>query len=208
MSAPTTYAELKSAIADWGDRDDSNIDATAAECIALAEHRLQRELSSPEREATITLPTMAETIDLPQDLWAIRAAFLDGDPKTLLEPMTLADLRRTHAAAATGRPRHHAVSGEQLVLGPAPDSVYDLVLTYIRSIPALSGDNDTNWLLTDHPDLYLNGALVELFAKYRDSEGISLHEARLQAAIDSVNRSGRRRSQGAPPIRIRASQVV
>jgi hypothetical protein len=206
-SDPTTWAELKASLANWLARDDLS-QAEIPEAIALAERRFQREIVAPEREATATLVTTAEAIDLPADLWGIRAAFLDTDPRTALEPMTLAALRNVHRAAATGRPQNYAVRGEQLVLGPAPDTGYDLVLTYVQTIPALGDAQPSNWLLADHPDVYLNGALAELHALLRDAEGMALHEARLHAAIDSINRSAARRTHGAAPFRLRAPQVV
>src|SRR5918992_5192723 len=192
-SDPTTWAELKTTLANWLNRDDLSA-AEIPEAMALAERRFQRTIFSPERETEATLAAAAEAVALPADLWGIRAAYLASDPKIVLEPMTLAELRNAFAGAATGKPQNYAVRGESLVLGPAPDAAYSIKLTYIQSISALGAGQATNWLLTDHPDVYLHGALHALHLLLADEERAALHDGRFRLAAEEVNRSGLRRS--------------
>ena len=206
-SDPTTWTELKTTLANWLNRDD--LSATEIpEAIALAERRFQRTLFSPERETEATLSASAETVALPADLWGIRAIYLATDPRVVLEPMTLAELRNTYSGAATGKPQNYAVRGENLVLGPAPDAAYSIKLTYIQTIPPLGAGQATNWLLTDHPDLYLYGALHALHLLLVDEERAALYDARFRQAAEELNRSAVRRTSGGAPIRIRAPIVV
>ena len=206
-SDPTTWAELKTTLANWLNRDD--LSATEIpEAIALAERRFQRTVFAPEREAETTLAASAEAVALPADLWGIRAVYLATDPKVVLEPMTLAELRNAFAAAATGKPQNYAIRGESLMLGPAPDSAYSIKLTYIQTIPALGAGLATNWLLTDHPDVYLFGALHALHLLLADEARAALYDARFRQAAEEVNRSFVRRTSGGAPIRMRAPIVV
>ena len=206
-SDPTTWAELKTTLANWLVRDDLSA-AEIPEAIALAERRFQRTIFSPEREIETTLVASAETVALPADLWGIRALHLDADPRVVIEPMTLAELRNTYAGAATGRPQNYAIRGESLVLGPAPDAACSLKLTYIQAIPALGAGQATNWLLTDHPDVYLFGALHALHLLLADEERAALYDVKFRQAAEEVNRSAVRRTSGGAPIRIRPPQVV
>ena len=206
-SDPTSWTGLKASLANWLNRDDLNT-IEIPEAIALAERRFQRTLIAPERETAIDLVLDTETVNLPGDLWGIKALHLDSDPRIVLEPMTLAELRRTYSATAGGRPRHYAISGETLVLGPPPDGAYPGRLTYVRTIPALGPDQESNWLLDDHPDLYLEGALAELHTLLRDGEGAALFEGKCRQSIDEINHASARRLQGGAPIRIRARGVV
>ena len=206
-SDPTTWAELKTTLANWLNRDDLGA-AEIPEAIALAERRFQRTIFSPERETETTLAASAETVALPSDLWGIRALHLAADPKVVLEPMTLAELRGRYAGAATGKPQNYAIRGESLVLGPAPDAAYSLKLTYIQTIPALGASQATNWLLTDHPDVYLFGALHALHLLLADEARAALCDAQFRQAAEEVNRSAVRRTSGGAPIRIRPPQVV
>ena len=204
---PTTWTELKATLANWLNRDD--LSATEIpEAIALAERRFQRTIFTPDRETEATLAAAAEAVTLPTDLWGIRAAFLDTEPKVVLEPMTLNQLRETYGSAATGRPQNYAVRGGAMLLGPAPDTAYSVKLSYIQTIPALGAGQATNWLLTAHPDAYLFGALAELHLLLADEQRAALYAARFEEAAAEINRTGRRRSFGGAPQRIRPSQVV
>ena len=202
---PTTWTELKAAVKDWTNRDD--LDAAIPGFIALAERGFQRGVFTPDRETETVLEAAAE-VALPADLWQIRAAYVDADPKVTLEPMSLSELRIAHASAATGRPSHYALLGGTMLLGPAPDAAYDIKLAYVRTIPPLGEDCPSNWLLEAHPDLYVAGALVEAHAWTRDAEGLAIWKVRLDEKIETVNRAGRRRAYGQAPQRLRAPVVV
>ena len=50
---------------------------------------------------------------------------------------------------------------------------------YYRKIPSLIGNNSTtNWLLTDYPNAYLFGVMVEAMAHGRNVEMAQLYKAR------------------------------
>jgi hypothetical protein len=206
-SDPTTWTELKASLANWLNRDDLD-NVEIPEAIALAERRFQRSVFSPEREVTTDLVVDAEAVALPADLWGIRAIFLATDPKTMLESMTLAELRNAFAANATGRPQNYAIRGEQILFGPAPDASYVAGLTYIQTIPALGAGQASNWLLADHPDLYLYGALHELNLLLLDDARAAIYETKLRRATEQVNQAAVRRTRGGAPIRIRPPAAV
>ena len=48
---------------------------------------------------------------------------------------------------------------ETLRFGPAPDTSYTGYLSYYKSFGALSDSNTTNYILTNHPGIYLYGSL-------------------------------------------------
>ena len=206
-SDPTTWAELKATLANWLARDDLSA-IEIPEAIALAERRFQRTLFAPEREATADLVVNAEAVSLPADLWGVRAIHLATDPRTVLEPMSLGELRDHYPAAATGRPQNYAIRGEQILFGPAPDASYVGKLTYIQAIPALGAGQATNWLLTDHPDAYVHGALAELHLLLHDEERAAIHERVLQRIAAEIAASTQRRTSGGAPIRVRAPVSV
>lgn len=96
------------------------------------------------------------------------------------------------AQPETGQPRYWARVGDQFQYFPAPDQAYTATLTYTRRVPALSESNPTNWLLTNHPDVYLFGALKEAGPFLLDSERTSLFEAKFQAAAQDIVSSERK----------------
>lgn len=193
MTAPANRTALIASLANWLRRSDLST-TEIPEAIALAEQRFNRELRLPEMEEVVAATTAAATITLPGDFLMLRSAFLDTDPKVPLEQMTPADLRSFYTAAATGRPSHFALqSGDEIAFGPAPDGAHPIVINYYAKIPALTSGQPTNWLLTDHADLYIHAALVELYALLRDAERAAIHEARTRQIVDELHRQARRR---------------
>lgn len=160
--ALNNYANLQAAIADRVDRDD--LTNQIIDAITLVEAQCNDTLFHPEREGVSTASTVAgtETLALPTDLYQLRKLTISSvTPKVILEQMTIGDLRDSYPDGLTGQPRYFAMQkGSEFVFGPVPDAVYTLTLNYYKTIPALSGANTTNWLLTAHPGVYLYGALV------------------------------------------------
>lgn len=204
--AISTFAELKTAIATWTNRDD--LTDYLGDFIALAEARLNRTMLTAEREGEVTSATSAAEVTLPTDFYGIRTLYIEADPRTVLEPLALGELRSTYPAAATGLPQHYAIaSGNVLTFGPAPDAEYTYNLNYWKAIPALAS-NSTNWLLTAYPDVYLAAALVEAFMFIMDETRAQMWDARASKQIEEIMRAGRRKSQGGAPRRLRAPSVV
>jgi hypothetical protein len=207
-SDPTTWANLKTSLANWMNRDDLST-TEIPEAIAFAERHFNRALRVPEMEAVSSATLSSETISLPADFLEARAIYISADPKITLEPMSLSDLRSTYAAAATGRPQNYAFQvGAEMVVGPAPDASYTIVMNYYASIPALGAGQATNWLLTSHSDLYRAASLAELCALTGDDERANRWEAKTASLIEEVKNQGQRKARGAGPVRIRSSVIV
>ena len=83
--AISTYAELKTAVANWLDRDD--LTDIIPDFIVLAETRHKRDFKIRRMETRVTANTIADTeyYTLPDDYIAMRNIKLNSDPKTALE---------------------------------------------------------------------------------------------------------------------------
>jgi hypothetical protein len=164
-----TYSELQAAVADWLERGD--LTARIPSFIALAEAEMNRTLRARRAQSRSTVSISAEFSSLP-------AGFREMQSVRLLRPGTATWDRvdpLTHDAISgldgmTGQPRYYAVVGDQLRLYPAPDATYSVELTIAAVVPALSDSAPTNWVLTDHPDAYLYGALKHAAPFLRDSD--------------------------------------
>lgn len=167
-----TYSELVTEIGEWANRADTDFTNRIPTFIRLFEARVNRKLRSPQQEITLTQSTVGSTSTyaLPSDFRQARKVILETDPITSLEPMSPANLNTFYPDSATGQPAAYAISGQNLILAPTPDGAYTLVINYFREVPALTDSNNTNWLLSAHPDAYLFGALCEAAAFLIDDD--------------------------------------
>lgn len=203
--ALSTYAELLASIEDWLNRTD--LTSRIPDFIRLFEVRMNRKLRDPGMETTSVEDTVSGTGEyaLPTDSRGMRELYLDRSPKIVLEQLSPAELRMRYAYDATGMPRHYAIIGEDLVLGPEPDGVYTMTLTYFRQIVALTPTNTSNWLLTNNPDLYLWGSLTMAEAFLKDDNRIGLWKSAWDEAFDELTKDALKRRYGAAPLQARPS---
>lgn len=158
--AINTFATLTQAIADWLNRAD--LDQKIPEFITLAESTLNDIIRQADMVAQTTASITSGRATLPADALEIVYVEINGNEDAPLEqisPQQLTMLRRTRTRDA-GDPRFFAIIGRELVVTPTPSSATSLQIDYYQRIPALTSDNTTNWLLTDHPHLYLYTSLL------------------------------------------------
>lgn len=198
MANPTTWAELKTSLTTRMIRDD--LADVVAEHISTAECWMQREIFGPEREVSTTLTVTDGVATLPDDFGGVKLVYVDGTSDTVLEHVTPSELRELYPTANTGTPLHFAIEGETMLFGPVPSSGLVIKLQYVEGIPALGDSQATNWLLTDHPDLYVYASLAELCEYTRDFIEADRHRAKAAIIADSVQRSFRRRKTNSGPL--------
>jgi hypothetical protein len=199
-SDPQTWTELKASLAEWLNRSD--LTSKIPELIAFAERRFNRVLIVPDREASATATLSSERLALPTDYWALRNIFLDTDPRTPLTQVTHGEV--VDSFDYVGRPVVYAISGEELVFGPQPDASYTVQIAYYKTIPALGSGQATNWLLTDHPDIYMMGSLLQAEAYLVNDGRIPLWKAALDEAMGELMAAGNRKRVFSSPVRLRS----
>lgn len=170
--ALTNYTELKASVADWLNRGD--LTSQVKDFISLAEAEIRRRLRRSRVRATVTFT--AETFSLPATLGELTSVRLvtgstsQDLPIEICTPEILAEHKSV--LAATGRPRFAAVVGAQLLLAPVPNAPYSAEIMYFEKLVSLSDAFPTNTTLTESPDLYLFGALMQ-------AEGFLVHDERI-----------------------------
>lgn len=193
-----TYAALKTSIASWLKRSD--LTSVIPDFIALGEARIARDLRLRKQVVTTTLNTTAgvQYITLPSDFLEAENITVNTTPPRPVSVVTpeLLDVKYP-ANTWTGVPAVYALLGDQMQFGPTPDAVYPISLAYYQRFTALSNDSDTNWLLTNHPSIYLFAALSEAEPFLVNDPRAATWEAKyandvknLQDADDTSLRSG------------------
>ena len=183
--AITSYTELQTAVSNWLDRTD--LTSRIPEFIALAEPKLRRLLRDKTGRAQVTTLTGFDSLVPPtyiKEVLSLR--YNTSNREYALRGVTavaLADLRRS----GSGVPRFYAVVNDQILFDVTADADYILEITYNDKITALSAANPTNITLTNSPDIYLYGALVEAEPYLEHDERVSLWKDWFAQAIADEN---------------------
>ena len=161
--ALTTYTELRAAMGTVAIRSD--MATYSADCIALCEAQLNRELRVRRMIARATASIDAEYSAVPLDFVAPRTFVVDDTALVYVTP-DKADEFSLVTSLADGV-SYYTIVGTEFRYLPAPTSAVTGKLTYWQRIPDLA-TNSTNWLLTTSPDVYLYGALIQFAAIVQD----------------------------------------
>jgi hypothetical protein len=174
----TTFAELKTALANWTARDTETTYLpdfiTAAEQMhawGFQGNQFQIPALRLQAMETITDLTIdAQREDLPTGYLEGIRLYLDTDPLRPVEFISRSDFYTRYMSTVTGKPLAFTIEDDDLVFGPSPDATYTGKFLYYKKFDALSDSTTTNWLLTNAPFLYLYGAMIHysLFNMFDD----------------------------------------
>jgi len=193
-----TFAQLKTAAANWLDRSD--LTDRIPEFIALAEARFNRELRTRDMETVSTaISTVAGTREysLPTGFVQMKEFHLSTDPLTPLAYITPEMMTRLWAGSAQAKPQVFTIIADNVRLGPAPDAVYTTSMLYYKTFTALSDSATTNEMLTNNPDVYLYGTLLEAEPFIMNDQRIQLWLGAFDRAVASIqNQDNKDRHSG------------
>lgn len=208
--AISTYAELLTAAANWTSRAD--LTSRIPEFVVLFESKFNREVRVPQQEkinASFSIDGEYETV--PLDFIELRSIHITTDPKRPLSYLG-PNQQTEFYNSGTGIPQFVMITGHtsndgtmSFRFAPVPDGSYTGVMTYYAKLPALNSTTQTtNWLLTNHPDIYLYGILMEASVFMTDDQRIQAWRDGFSRALDSLQRTTNRTRWGAGGMVIRA----
>lgn len=182
--ALANYADLIASVAAWSKRSD--LTALMPDFVALAEARISRDLRMRRQVTNTTLTTAVNTatVALPTDWLESMDLTLATNPTRTLTVISLDQMDWQFPASITGAPAVYAVLGANIKLGPTPDAAYSLSLDYYAKFAGLQA-NSTNWLMTNHPNIYLSACLAEL-ALYTFDERATLWMQKYQGEAQAL----------------------
>jgi len=183
------YQELRDAIANWLNRSD--LSDYIPLFIALAEAKIRRKLRRTTFRSTIYL--VGDTVALPADVAELRSIGVlptlstNGyQPVDILTPAEYVE-KRAKLWHDRSRPRYACIFGGEIHFTPIPRDPCAIEIVYFTVLPPLSESAPTNRVLTEAPDLYLYGALLEAEPFLEHDERAPLWERRFEAAIAELN---------------------
>jgi hypothetical protein len=200
MAALANYAALKAAIQDdcAGRTDTSFVNALPL-FTARAEQRIYQGGGAPMPSPPLRIRSMevvdnafpvtagVATVPTPatgQFLGFKRVAWL-GSPKSVpqyIQPDEFwlrADQSRTQPA-----PTLYTIEATTMTMTPAVTG--NLSVTYYAPLTPLQNDSDTNWLLTNAPDIYLQGCLMYAYRWAKDDNRAQIAFGDFQTALTGL----------------------
>lgn len=195
----STFAELKSSIADFLNRTD--LTTVIPSFISLAEAQINRDVRHWRMDKITTTAAntgVGETI-LPENYLEVNSVawqFDGGHLKSLnfVTNKVFAE-REYNAQGTTGTPEIFSfksnanVPSHVIKILPAPSSSGAVTIDYMERVPALSDSTTTNWLLSEAPDIYLYGSLLHAAPYLQEDERISVWAQLYGAAVKQLNES-------------------
>ena len=181
-----TYAELKTAIANYLNRSDLTSDLDTF--IDNVEAELNRRLRTKDMIKRATATADSQYLTVPTDwIEAINVEITSNDFSPLFQQsIESLDVYRKSNNNSTGQPVYYAMVDDSIELAPTPDGEYTLQLTYYAKISALSDTNTSNFVSVSHPDVYLYGALKHASIFLMEDERIPMFTQQFEKALEEM----------------------
>tara|TARA_R100001591_G_scaffold11992_1_gene18217 strand:- start:308 stop:958 length:651 start_codon:yes stop_codon:yes gene_type:complete len=194
-----TYGQLKTAVQDYTENDETSFVTNIPSFIRLSEERILKnvQLSLFRKNATTNFISGKKYLPCPSDFLApFSMAFIktNGD-KEFMDFKDVSFLQTyTPDESTTGEPRYYAVFDvDNFIVAPTPNSAYASELHYYyrpQSLTALA-DSGTTWLSENAEMALLYGSLIEAYIYMKGEQDVlGMYAGRFQEAITGIKMLG------------------
>lgn len=208
--ALSTYTELKTTIANWLNRTDLTSEISD-DFIVLTEADLNAKLRIRQMHDQATITIDDETESVPTGFLQVRDFFILSNgqkfPMTFISPAQMDSIK---ASSTTGVPSSYTILGSTFRFAPRPDNTYTAKLNFYKKFTALSSQNTSNYILADHPAVYLYGSLFHAanFLGGFDPNQVQQWSQMYQTALERIELNDREDSFSGSPLQIRSDVTV
>jgi len=200
----STYSDLQTSIANWLNRSD--LTGNIPDFITLAEARIARDLRLRSQVTTATITTTGgiQSAALPDGWLEFENVTVVSSPDIQLTYVNIQYLdSKFPNNDYTGVPRVYSIEGQSILFGPVPDGVYSVSTLYYKRLDPLS-TTPTNWLLTNHPGIYLWAALAESAPFLNDDQRALTWETKYQGEKNALQMADTSGQFSGSALRVRA----
>ena len=186
--AISNYTQLKDAVASWLHRSD--LTTQIPDFITLAESSINRKLALllQETEANLVATPTSRVIALPTRFASPLGFWCTTDePREELEYLLPTHLPVTTTQSSS---EYYTINGSNLETENPADIAYTYLLRYFANFDIAA--TDTNLLLTNYPDIYLYGALLESAPYLQDTTAFQIWQNRFEAGVREASRESNR----------------
>ena len=214
--ALTTYGEIKTAVADWLERTDLTT-VIAADFFPIAQSKMYygdkgygglADVDPLRIRAMVSsgalTPSSTGAVTITSGVASGWLEFIELTPSTnYAQSMNYMDpwsfRKKTDALSSTVAPQFiYTIEGGTLYVAPLNTGTINAV--WYQKFTALSGASDTDWIITNAPQVYLFGCLAEA-AAYLQDERLAQFRAQFAGAIKGLNMNDQaQRASGSRPV--------
>jgi len=187
-----TYGQLKQAIQDYTENDESTFVTNLPVFIRNAEERILKnvQLDLFRKNQTATFNAGDQYIACPSDFLApFSFSYVDASGNSQYMDFKDVDFMREFAPdpTVTGNPRYYAVFDvNNFIVAPTPSAAFAVELHYLYRPASLTtlADSGTTWLSTNAPMAMLYGSLSEAYTFMKGEQDlVAQYDKTLQNAI-------------------------
>jgi len=139
-------------------------------------------------EVKYTADTVAgqRNLALPASYIQMRNFQVNSSPLTTLSYVTPEIYDRVWGGSTSGTPKFYTILANEVSFGPIPGSVMEVEMLFYKKFDNLSVSTTTNWLITNAPDIYLYGSMLEAEPFIMNDERVPLWAQALQQGISDL----------------------
>ena len=194
-----TYDQLKTAIQDYTENDETSFVTNLPLFIRIAEERILKnvQLSMFRKNATASTTASNKYLACPGDFLApfsLSLAGSDGD-KFFIDFKDPSFLQTyTPDSTTTGSPRYYAVFDvDNFILAPTPNTTFTAELHYFYRPASLTAGSDsgTTWLSENAEMAMLYGALIEAYIYMKGEQDVmAIYNKRFEESLIGIKMLG------------------
>ena len=194
-----TYGQLKQAIQDYTENDETTFVANIPLFIRQAEERILKsvQLSLFRKNAAASTTSSNKYLACPSDFLApFSLSFTDADSNKVFLEFKDTDFVQSFNPnpATTGNPRYYAVFDvDNFIIGPTPNAARAVELHYFYRPASLTAgaDSGTTWLSENAQMAMLYGSLIEAYIYMKGEQDImAQYEKRFAEAMTGMKMLG------------------
>ena len=193
-----TYGELKQALQDYTENDESTFVNNLPVFIRNAEERILKTIQLPvfRKNSVGTTTPSNKYLDCPSDFLAPFSLSFDvSSAKNFVEYKDVTYVQEFNPdETVTGTPRYYALfDKDNFILGPTPNAALVAELHYYYRPPSLTSlsDSEQSWLSENAPLAMLYGSLLEAYMFMKgEPDVLALYTSQLQNALIGLKQYG------------------
>ena len=208
--ALSNYSNLKTSIANWLNRSDLTSEI-ADDFIVLAEADFNSKLRIRKMITQSTFTIDSETESLPTGFLQVRDMFiLSGGTKNALRYVAPGQMDQMIGTSVSGKPSAYTILGDSFRFAKKPDASYSGVINYYKKFDTLSDTNTSNYILTDHPAIYLYGSLFHAanFLGGYNPQQVQSWQQMYATAMERLEQNDREDQFSGSPLQVRSEDSV